>query len=103
MGYPVSVLVGHTGPVTFVDFSRVHACALLSSSYDGTCRIWDATNPSQAPKVLSASAAFGPAYGVTRFAPSSTTACFCPKIEMMTSLIRTMPLHMFRRPGKFYS
>lgn len=66
LGFPVSVLVGHGGPVTFVDFSRVHASALLSSSYDGTCRVWDATQPSQAPKVLPVSSAFGPTHGVTR-------------------------------------
>ncbi|KAK9831147.1 hypothetical protein WJX74_004971 [Apatococcus lobatus] len=66
LGYPVSVLVGHEGPVTFVDFSRVHPSALLSSSYDGTCRIWDATRPGLAPKVLPVSPAFGPMHGVTR-------------------------------------
>ncbi|KAK9864164.1 hypothetical protein WJX84_009425 [Apatococcus fuscideae] len=67
MGYPVSVLVGHEGPVTFVDFSRVHACVLLSSSYDGTCRIWDATSPASPPHVLPASTVFGPSRGITRF------------------------------------
>ena len=67
IGYPVSVLVGHTGPVTFVDFSNVHASALLSSAYDGTCRIWDATDPSLAPIVLPASTSFGLSRGTNRY------------------------------------
>ncbi|CAA3003798.1 bromodomain and WD repeat-containing 3 isoform X1 [Olea europaea subsp. europaea] len=43
-GYPISVLRGHTGGVTAIAFSP-RPCSvyqLLSSSDDGTCRIWDA-------------------------------------------------------------
>ena len=67
MGHPVSVLVGHQAPVTYVDFNKAIPNALLSSSFDGTCRIWDATNSAWAPKVMKASAAFGPMKGITRF------------------------------------
>lgn len=41
MGYPSAVLLGHTGPVSYVDFHRTVSTVLLSSSFDGTCRIWD--------------------------------------------------------------
>ncbi|KAI0529449.1 hypothetical protein KFK09_001999 [Dendrobium nobile] len=43
-GLPISVLRGHTGAVTAIAFSpRPSSCyQLLSSSDDGTCRIWDA-------------------------------------------------------------
>ncbi|XP_020592278.1 bromodomain and WD repeat-containing protein 3 [Phalaenopsis equestris] len=43
-GLPISVLRGHTGAVTAIAFSpRPSYCyQLLSSSDDGTCRIWDA-------------------------------------------------------------
>uniref|UniRef100_A0A7N1A992 Uncharacterized protein n=2 Tax=Kalanchoe fedtschenkoi TaxID=63787 RepID=A0A7N1A992_KALFE len=43
-GYPISVLKGHTLAVTAIAFSPKHGSAyhLLSSSDDGTCRIWDA-------------------------------------------------------------
>ncbi|KAK9086311.1 hypothetical protein Syun_028705 [Stephania yunnanensis] len=43
-GLPVSVLRGHTGAVTAIVFSPRPAAVyhLLSSSDDGTCRIWDA-------------------------------------------------------------
>ncbi|XP_027187963.1 uncharacterized protein [Cicer arietinum] len=43
-GLPISVLRGHTGAVTAIAFSpRPNAVyQLLSSSDDGTCRIWDA-------------------------------------------------------------
>ncbi|XP_022770831.1 bromodomain and WD repeat-containing protein 3 isoform X2 [Durio zibethinus] len=43
-GLPVSVLRGHTGAVTAIAFNPRPAFAfqLLSSSDDGTCRIWDA-------------------------------------------------------------
>lgn len=42
VGHQVSVLTGHEGPVSFVDFHRQIPEILLSSSLDGTCRIWDA-------------------------------------------------------------
>ncbi|XP_071741862.1 uncharacterized protein [Rutidosis leptorrhynchoides] len=43
-GYPISVLRGHIGAVTAIAFSPKHNAVfqLLSSSDDGTCRIWDA-------------------------------------------------------------
>ncbi|EPS60483.1 hypothetical protein M569_14320, partial [Genlisea aurea] len=45
-GYPISVLRGHTGAVTAIAFSPSSRpntfYQLLSSSDDGTCRIWDA-------------------------------------------------------------
>ncbi|KAG5514158.1 hypothetical protein RHGRI_035529 [Rhododendron griersonianum] len=43
-GYPISVLRGHIGAVTAIAFSPRHNSVyqLLSSSDDGTCRIWDA-------------------------------------------------------------
>ncbi|XP_061338407.1 uncharacterized protein LOC133285221 isoform X2 [Gastrolobium bilobum] len=45
-GMPISVLRGHTGAVNTIAFSpRPNAVyQLLSSSDDGTCRIWDARN-----------------------------------------------------------
>lgn len=43
-GLPISVLRGHIGAVTAIAFSPRHnnVFQLLSSSDDGTCRIWDA-------------------------------------------------------------
>lgn len=67
LGHPVSVLVGHQGPVTYVDFNRSVPNALLSSSFDGTCRIWDANNSAWPAKVMPACPFFGPMKGVTRF------------------------------------
>jgi hypothetical protein len=45
VGHPVSVLRGHTALVSYLDFSRVLPDILLSSSFDGTCRIWDVRHP----------------------------------------------------------
>ena len=42
LGQAVSVLLGHGAPVTFVDFHRAVPEVLLSSSMDGSCRLWDA-------------------------------------------------------------
>ena len=67
LGHPLSVLMGHQGPVTYVDFNKVIPNALLSSSYDGTCRIWDATTSGQAAHVMQASALFGSMKGFARF------------------------------------
>ncbi|KAL4025081.1 hypothetical protein IC575_013457 [Cucumis melo] len=51
-GLPISVLRGHTGAVTAIAFSPRAAYQLLSSSDDGTCRIWDARSSSQsAPRI----------------------------------------------------
>lgn len=52
-GYPVSVLRGHTASVTATAFSPRQGCEhlLLSSSDDGTCRIWDATDSTRHSRV----------------------------------------------------
>ncbi|KAK2394819.1 WD40 domain-containing protein [Trifolium repens] len=52
-GLPISVLRGHTGAVTAIAFSpRPNAVyQLLSSSDDGTCRIWDARNSQSSPRL----------------------------------------------------
>ncbi|OMO82129.1 hypothetical protein COLO4_23236 [Corchorus olitorius] len=52
-GLPVSVLRGHTGAVTAIAFSPRPAFAfqLLSSSDDGTCRIWDARFSHCSPQI----------------------------------------------------
>lgn len=47
-GYPISVLRGHIGAVTAIAFSPKYPFQLLSSSDDGTCRIWEARS-SQCP------------------------------------------------------
>ncbi|VAI12289.1 unnamed protein product [Triticum turgidum subsp. durum] len=52
-GMPISVLKGHTGVVTAIAFSPRPGAAfqLLSSSDDGTCRIWDARYSQQPPRI----------------------------------------------------
>ncbi|KAK6941080.1 Bromodomain [Dillenia turbinata] len=52
-GCPISVLQGHTGAVTAIAFSpRASAVyQLLSSSDDGTCRIWDARYSTRSPRI----------------------------------------------------
>ncbi|QCE13346.1 WD40 repeat [Vigna unguiculata] len=52
-GLPISVLRGHTGAVTAIAFSpRPNAVyQLLSSSDDGTCRIWDARYTQSSPRL----------------------------------------------------
>ncbi|XP_006649960.1 PH-interacting protein-like [Oryza brachyantha] len=52
-GLPISVLKGHTGVVTAIAFSPRAGAAfqLLSSSDDGTCRIWDARHSQQSPRI----------------------------------------------------
>ncbi|XP_062143501.1 uncharacterized protein LOC133851186 isoform X2 [Alnus glutinosa] len=52
-GMPISVLRGHTGAVTAIVFSpRPNAVyQLLSSSDDGTCRIWDARYSQCKPRI----------------------------------------------------
>ena len=52
LGQQVSVFLGHTGPVTFLDFCEAMPDALLSSSIDGTCRIWGVTHSSSAIHIL---------------------------------------------------
>ncbi|KAL8138375.1 hypothetical protein V2J09_004376 [Rumex salicifolius] len=54
-GIPISVLQGHKGAVTAIAFNprTTASCAyqLLSSSDDGTCRIWDARNSQNKPRI----------------------------------------------------
>ncbi|CAH2044625.1 unnamed protein product [Thlaspi arvense] len=52
-GLPVSILRGHTGAVTAIAFSPRPGSPyqLLSSSDDGTCRIWDARGAQFAPRI----------------------------------------------------
>ncbi|XP_073113760.1 uncharacterized protein [Elaeis guineensis] len=52
-GLPISVLRGHTGAVTAIAFSPRPSAVyqLLSSSDDGTCRIWDARYSQLSPRI----------------------------------------------------
>ncbi|KAG9139756.1 hypothetical protein Leryth_021435 [Lithospermum erythrorhizon] len=52
-GLPISVLRGHTGAVTAIAFCPRPTAVyqLLSSSDDGTCRIWDARSSHFSPRV----------------------------------------------------
>lgn len=52
-GVPISVLRGHTGAVTAIAFSPRPSSLyqLLSSSDDGTCRIWDARSSQCSPRI----------------------------------------------------
>lgn len=52
-GMPISVLRGHVGAVTAIAFSPRHSAVfqLLSSSDDGSCRIWDARFSHCRPRV----------------------------------------------------
>ncbi|XP_031400269.1 bromodomain and WD repeat-containing protein 3 [Punica granatum] len=52
-GVPISVLRGHTGAVTAIAFSPRPSSVyqLLSSSDDGTCRIWDARYSQCTPRI----------------------------------------------------
>lgn len=52
VGVPLAVLRGHVGIVTFMDFSPVHPHILVSSGFDGLCRIWNVLEPSIPPIVL---------------------------------------------------
>ena len=40
VGLPVCVFLGHDAAVSFMDFHRTAPEILLSSSFDGTCRVW---------------------------------------------------------------
>lgn len=53
-GLPISVLRGHTGAVTAIAFSPRPGAfyQLLSSSDDGTCRIWDARYSQSTPRLF---------------------------------------------------
>ncbi|XP_061344787.1 uncharacterized protein LOC133290675 [Gastrolobium bilobum] len=52
-GLPISVLRGHTGAVTAIAFSPRPGAVyqLLSSSDDGTCRIWDARHTQSSSRI----------------------------------------------------
>ncbi|CAK9138914.1 unnamed protein product [Ilex paraguariensis] len=52
-GLPISVLRGHTGAVTAITFSPRPSSVyqLLSSSDDGTCRIWDVRHSHFSPRI----------------------------------------------------
>ena len=52
LGESRAVLVGHTNVVSFVEFCPAQPGALLSSSFDGTCRIWHAADASVPAIVL---------------------------------------------------
>lgn len=51
-GLPVSVLLGHGGPVAFLDFHPALPDALVSASFDGTLRLWRARDAAAPPIVL---------------------------------------------------
>lgn len=72
LGETVSLLSGHRAVVSFVEFCPVIPHALLSCSFDGTCRIWNATNAAVEPVVLRATPSFaaGPCHS-TRGAQES--------------------------------
>ena len=75
LGETVSVLTGHRAVVSFVEFCPVIPHALLSCSFDGTCRIWDATSAAVEPIVLHATQEFatGRAGGDPEAGPSLST------------------------------
>ncbi len=56
LGESVAVLTGHEAMVSFVEFCPVIPHALLSCAFDGTCRIWNATDAAAPPLVLHAGA-----------------------------------------------
>ena len=72
MGYPVSVLQGHTSVISFIDFHPIVPEILISSSLDGTCRLWNALEGGAAVHVLTAGADFGPARALSCGIASST-------------------------------
>ncbi|KAI8471016.1 MAG: hypothetical protein J3K34DRAFT_520916 [Monoraphidium minutum] len=63
LGHPVSVLLGHTAAITLLDFCPHPAApaALISSSYDGSVRLWDATDSAAEPFVMAVKASVAPA------------------------------------------
>ncbi|EEF47272.1 WD-repeat protein, putative [Ricinus communis] len=76
-GLPISVLRGHTGAVTAIAFSpRPNSVyQLLSSSDDGSCRIWDARYSQCSPRIYAprpADAVVGKNKGPSSNGPSSS-------------------------------
>lgn len=61
LGAPVCVLHGHDTQISVVSFHPFLPGALLSSSLDGTMRLWDIHSPQNPPIVL---ANMGPLFGV---------------------------------------
>ena len=74
LGQAVSVLLGHLGPITFVDFHRAVPEVLLSSSVDGSCRLWDARAGGAALHQLNA----GPTFGVAPAAQEASAVATDP-------------------------
>ncbi|CAI9118985.1 OLC1v1020632C1 [Oldenlandia corymbosa var. corymbosa] len=76
-GYPISVLQGHTDSVTAIAFSPRPGALfqLLSTSDDGTCRIWDARHSNFSPRLYVPK----PSESVAgrNNGPSATTAISC--------------------------
>lgn len=72
LGYPISVLQGHTAPISFISFHRHSPHMLLSSSLDGTCRIWDAHAGGTALHTLATGPSFGPSHQLPRGLPVTT-------------------------------
>lgn len=52
LGQNLAVLRGHQGPINLISFHPTLPLALLSSSSDGTVRLWDASDQHLAPQVL---------------------------------------------------
>ncbi|KAJ7977653.1 Bromodomain and WD repeat-containing protein [Quillaja saponaria] len=78
-GLPISVLRGHTGAVTAIAFSPRPSAVyqLLSSSDDGTCRIWDARYSQCNPRIYlpkPSDAITGKSNGPSNNVPSSSNA-----------------------------
>jgi hypothetical protein len=97
LGYPLAVLSGHTSGITRVVFSPIVPQVLLSSSYDGTLRIWHASHGGSPAAVLYSGSKFGtsatsddPAAGSSEpdTAPQvrHLTLCFCPSLVIYDTL-----------------
>jgi WD40 repeat protein len=64
IGTPISVLMGHTQAITGIDFSPNQPHILVSTSFDGTARVWDVRDGAIAPLILySHGAGMGPGGG----------------------------------------
>ncbi|XP_050376385.1 uncharacterized protein LOC126793802 isoform X2 [Argentina anserina] len=84
-GCPISVLQGHTGAVTAIAFSpRPNTnYQLLSSSDDGTCRIWDARYSQYRPRIFMPKPSdplTGKSNGISSLGPSSSSSPQCHQI-----------------------